>query len=801
MLKNFIITSFRTFSRNKTYFGLGLAGLSLGISCVISIYAIVNFQSNFDTHQKDRDQIYRVVGDYHIGDDSGTTATVPHPLANGIREELTNVIAISNLYMLEDQVNVPVADGQLKKLRQENMGFVQEDAFDILTFEWIIGDQSSFGPDQVYLSQSAASKFFDVTSDFQSIVGKNIIIGNRHTLRVAGIYKDFPKKTDFPFTMIASYEKQEGLNPYFGPEIWGRLNGGTQCILKLQKGVDPVLAQQNINAAFEKHNVIDGYTLRLQPLKAIHTEPVQNYSGVSFENSYKVLSYTLAVFLAIIGAINFINLSTARAIKRAREVGIRKVMGSQRMELVMQFLMESMIIVLFSLFIGFALADQILRLFENMAGFSITLSDVLISDWIIFSSIVIVGMTLLSGFYPAMILSGFSPLNAIKTRISNVDRQSKVPLRKMLVGVQFGFSILLIISAIVIFSQMKYMKSFDMGFKSDDIISMTFPEPDFEKQHRLQMLMEAEPEIKAASLNLGSPVARTNNTDKYFNPEYSNEDLVTVNTKSIDEKYLDLFDIKLISGRNVNAQDPGENVLVTEGTLEKLKLGSPQEALGKTIEASWGGKFKIIGVVSDFMVRSLTNEQTPVMLRYRKDGFYELAVNVSDYGKEDMQATLKKIESIWDQVYPNLLIQYDFLDEQIKNRYRFQEVIGGSTTFFVVIALIITVLGLYGLTDYMANAKKKEIGIRKVVGAEVRQIIRIFLKEVMIILAIAFLIAASTGYYLMNQWLNGFEYRITFGWEIIATALGSILLIALVTMGYRSYSAATINPIEVLKDE
>ncbi|MEQ9465769.1 MAG: FtsX-like permease family protein [Ekhidna sp.] len=800
MLKNFIITSFRTFSRNKTYFGLGLLGLSLGISCVISIYAIVNFQSNYDTHQKDGDQIFRIVGDYHIGDDQGTTATVPHPLANGIREELSNVVAISNLYMLNDQVNIPLPNDNIKKIRQERMGFIQEDALDILTFEWTVGGPESFGPDNAFISESVASKFFDVKSDYESVIGRTIIIGNKHSLQVAGVYKDFPKKTDFPFEMIASYEKQEGLNPYFGPEVWGRLNGGTQCLLKIQDNVDPILVQQNVNAAFEKHNVVDGYTLRLQPLAQIHKEPAGNYSGIVFEDNYRILSYTLAVFLAIIGAINFINLSTARAIKRAKEVGIRKVMGSQRLELVLQFMMESLVIVTFSLFIGFGLADQILSLFEHI-GFSISLTDVAVSDWVIFSAVVIIGMTIFSGLYPAMVLSRFSPINAIKTKVSNIDRQSKVPLRKLLVGVQFGFSILLIISAMVIFLQMKYMKDYDMGFKSDDIISMTFPEPDFEKQHRLQMLMEAEPEISASSLNLGSPVARTNNTDKYYNPEVSKEEMVTINTKSIDEKYLDLFDIKLISGRNVTTQDTYENVLVTKITLEKLKLGDPHEALGKTIEAGWGGKFKIVGVVEDFMTRSLDNEQTPVILFYSKSGFYELALSISNTGKKDMQATLKKIESIWDQVYPNLLIQYDFLDEEIKNRYKFQDVIGKSTTFFVIIALIISVLGLYGLTDYMANAKKKEIGIRKVVGAEVIQIIRIFLKEVVVILIVAFLIASSVGYWLMNQWLNGFEYRITFGWEILVAALASILLIALSTMGYRSYKAATINPVDVLKDE
>lgn len=801
MLKNFIITSIRTFSRNKTFFALGVTGLTLAISCIISLYAIINYQSHFDQHQKDGDQIYRIIGEYNAGDHQGKTQTVPHPLANGIREELPGLEAISNLYLTTDQVSIPTEEGKLKKFKQRNIAFAQTGIFDILTFEWLAGSPEELGPKDIYLSRSVASKFFGVSTDFNSLINREITLANKHQLQVKGIYEDLPKRTDFPFALITNYENQEGVNPYYGKEVWGRLNGGTQCVLKLTDNRNVANEEENLNAAFQKYNVIEGYTLKLQPLDKIHTDGVGNYSGISFIKEYEFISYAICIVLGIIGAINFINLSTARAIKRAKEVGIRKVMGSSRANLIFQFLLESLIIVTSSLFIGFFLADQIIMAFQSLVNFEIDLADILWTDWIVFSVSIVFGMTLLSGFYPAMILSGFSPLVAIKTKVSNIDKQSKMPLRKLLVGVQFSFTILLIVCALVIFSQMNFMKGYDMGFRSNGIVSIVFPEPDLQNQKRLQLLIEAEPEFASTSLHLGSPLARTNNTDKYFNPEVSKEESVTLNMKGIDEDYLELFDLKIISGRNLSSNSAESQAMITEDALAQLKLGTPQEAIGKVIEASWGAKFKIQGVVNSFNSQSLNRDQLPSLLVYRPDQFYEMAITLSSLGENKLGTSIKKLENIWDEVYPNLLIQYDFLDEQIAARYQFENIISKSTTFYVIIALIISILGLYGLTDYLANAKKKEIGIRKVVGAEVNQILGLFVKEVVPILLISFVIAAGSSFYFMNLWLNGFAYRISLGWEIVLITFISIGTITIITMGYRSYKAATINPVNVLKDE
>ncbi len=800
MLKNFFITSYRSLLRNKAYFFLGVLGLSLGIACVITLYSIIRFQDRFDTHQSHFDSIHRLIGSYQLGDQSGKTATVPHPLASGLRGELTNVEAISNVYMLSDQVNIPSGDGRLKKIKQRDIAFVQAEMFDILTFDWLAGSPDRTDPDAVYLSSSVAYKFFE-TNDYSSLLGRDISLANKHTLVVKGVYLDFPKSTDFPFQMVVDYEKQEGVNPYYGEgKVWGRLNGGTQCVVKLQEGADARITQRDVNNAFEKHNVIEGYWLEVQPLSKIHEESVGNYSGIVFEPVYKIISYTLAVLLALIGSINFINLTTAKAIHRAKEVGLRKVMGGYRKDLIAQFLLETFLIVIVALGLGFIVGEQFLMLFSTLMESTLSLSDMPVMEWLIFAAVVLVLMTLLSGLYPALILSKFSPVVAIKTRVSNIDQQSKLPIRKILVGLQFGFSVSLIIGAIVIFSQMRFMRDYDMGFRSDGIIQLVFPEPDLERQQRLKTRLESLPEIDQVSIHLGSPMANTNNTDRYFNPELGKDQDHQFNVKSIDENYLELFELELLSGRNIRANDPSSNVLVTENTLKEFKLGNPSEALGKELHASgWDSKNRIVGVVKDFNSFSLQNEMIPVMMKYQESGFYEMALRLSSTA--ETSAALANIETTWDEVYPELLIEYNFFDQEIASRYKFEEVMAKSISFFVIVALVISILGLYGLTDYMANSKRKEVGIRKVLGATIQQILSIFAREVTWLLIIAFVVSGSVTYFLMSQWLEGFEYRISIGWEILLLAFVVTLVVSVITMGSRSFGAARLNPVDVLKDE
>ena len=800
MFRNFLLTTVRTFTKNTGYFLLGTLGLSLSLACVISLFTIVTFQNSFDQHQEDRDRLFRLIGLYKRGDVEQFTATVPHLLAEGIKNELPQLEAISNTHMLSEQINIPLPNGSLKKLKQRNIGFVQPGIFDILKIEWTAGSFNNVDPKSIYISEKSAKRFF-ATSDFESVIGREVILANEHNLLVEGVYKDFPKTTDFPFEVMTAYSNQKGVNTYYNDKDWNNLNGGTQCIIKLKENINPEHAENSIQKVFASINTIKGYELHLQPFSKIHEETTQNYSGIAMEKKYTYVSYTLAAILALIGSINFVNLSTARSIKRLKEIGIRKVIGGSQKSLIIQFLFESMSITLCSLLVGFFIASIFLSMFNSLIAISnitIHLSDIPLSQWFTFSLATLVIVTLASGLYPAIAQSRMGSLEAMKIKLNNVDRQSRFPVRKLLIGVQFGFSVILVVSALIILGQLRFMKNYDLGFHSDGVISMSFPKADFEKQQILKSRLEQVPGIQKVSLHLGSPIARTDNTNDYFNPDEGEDQSVKVNSKAVDEDYLKLFNIELLSGRNLTPNDTRKQVLINELGLKRFKLGTAEEAIGKELKTSFE-TVTVVGVVEDFNSSSLSQEIVPVFLYYQKEKFFELAVLVDDPQKT--ASILTAINNTWDEIYPNLLIEYDFLDDLIIRRYTFVDIIGKSTSFFVLIAIIISGLGLFGLTNYLANAKKKEIGIRKVIGAKVNQVLQLIVKEIVLILTISFFVAWPIAYFFMDLWLQDFAYRINVGIEVVLLSLLITMAIVFISIGYRSWTAARINPVIVLKDE
>ncbi|WOK04857.1 ABC transporter permease [Imperialibacter roseus] len=815
MLRNYFLTAVRNFLRNKTYTVLSLAGLTLGASCVIAIYSFLTLQLSYDKHQSHLEQVYRVVSHWKSGDDDVKFATVPHPLSGAIKSEIPGIEAATNLYSLSAQVNIPQEGGALKKLKEEDIGFAYQDVFEILDFEWVAGSSANALSDvnSVVISTATARKFFDINNEYDRALGRIINLGNKHDLVVKGVYQDFPKSTDFPFNMVAYYEAQEGVNAYFGEgKIWDRLNGNTQALIKLNSQTQESVVEAGIKDVVEKNNTLDGYSVFLQPLSQVHTTDYGTYSGMSLEPATIRVIVALAVLLIVISSINFINISTARAVKRAKEVGIRKVLGGHRPALIAQFLLESFIIVALAHGVSFLIADVMLGAAGDLIDYPMTIKDVPLTNWIVFCAISITAVSLLSGLYPAFVLSGFSPLTAIRTKISNIDKQSKFPLRKVLVGSQFAVSIGLIMGTIIVIFQLDYFRSQDMGFRKDGIVTIQFPEPDLKRSEVLKTELLKHPEIAQASLNLGGPLASTNNTGQHFSPEKGEDELFTVNVKEVDENYLDLFDIKLLAGRNVNATDTyqrspegesiiNQRVVVTETLIRKMGIFNPQEALGKLFQATWGGKFQIVGVVEEFNANSLHQEAVPVMMNYGPNGFYELSIALASTDPEAGQAAVAIISEEWEKVFPELLIEYNFLDQRVANQYRMEDVMGKVMRFFALMAIVICAIGLYGLTDYMANAKRKEIGIRKVVGASVGQILNIFTKEILVVLSVAFLISATGTFLGMQKWLESYAYHITIGWEIVAISLGVTLLVTLVTMGYRSYTAARLNMVDVLKDE
>lgn len=805
MLRNFFLTAYRTFLRNKTYSILGILGLTLSISCVLSIYTIINFQSGFDQHQENYSKLYRIISHYEKGDNEYRTSTVQHPLSSAIKGQISGVEYVSNTYMWFSQVTIPMKDGSIKKLEQNNIGFVESDITELITINWLAGNADIGDQSKIMISKNTAERYFNVTEGFESVLGKEIIIGNEHRLVVSGVYDDFPKNTDYPFELLTAYGNQEGINNYFnGGKNWAGLNGGTECLIKIADGAIIEDISASLNEIYNEHNRIEGFSLVLQPMSTIHTLPYGNYSGTAFESKYILISVVMMIFLALIGCINFINLSTARAITRTKEVGIRKIMGGKRNYLIFQFLVESFMIVSVSFVIGFFLAEQILNGFNQLIDSDLNLKDVSVWDWVTFTSISVLAITLLSGLYPAFVLSGFSPLNALKIKTSNIDRFSVIPTRKILVGLQFAFSVILVFGASVMYYQINFMKNEDLGFQSDGIVSVMFSNADYAGQQAFKNALISTGKVENISFCLASPMAQSNNTGKYYNPEIGPQDEVSVNEKMIDENYLDLFEIELLTGRNLNPGDhEKKNVLVNEQFLLELKLGNPSEALGKTFKPGYSDEqvFKIVGVVKDFHSYSLKGDLSPVFLEYKKDMFFQAAIKLKDTSKAGTKEAMTAIESSWEKVFPKYLIKYAFLDEMMARFYKFEEVMVKSISFFVIITIIVCAMGLYGLTDYIANAKRKELGIRKVVGANLSQLLMTFVKEVLPTILLALSLSGTISYLLMNQWLNQFTYRIDIGWQIIALTVTIVFLIVGISMGYRSFLATRLNPVDVLKDE
>jgi len=509
----------------------------------------------------------------------------------------------------------------------------------------------------------------------------------------------------------------------------------------------------------------------------------------------------IGVFLIITACINFINLVTAEAIKRSKEVGIRKTMGSSRGQLIVQFLGESSLVTLFSVLLAIAFAQLGLSFLNPFLDLSLSLN--FLSDgalWIFLISVTVI-VALLSGLYPSLIVSGFKPVFAIKNQITNKN-SSGYNLRRGLVVLQFFISQFLIIGTIVLISQMNYFKNKDLGFRKDAILTVPIPENQRygfqDGSSKMRTLREEVSRLKGielASLSNTPPSSGSvSSTD--FQVEGKDEHYGT-QVKAIDGHYLSLYDLKLLAGASVLDLDTAQGFVVNEKLASMVGFTNPHDIVGKTIKM-WGKKLPVVGVVQNFHTVSLHDpvEATVMLNRIRNYETLSLRVNPTD-----VQATIKEVQQKWEATYPDFIFSYQFLDEQIKEFYEREQKMSVLLSVFTSLAIFIGCLGLFGLATFMANQKTKEIGVRKVLGASVESIVFQFSKEYVKLVIIGFLLAAPVAWYVMSHWLNDFAYKIEIGPSIFIAGLGISSGIALITVSYRSLRAATVNPVNSLRSE
>jgi len=795
MFKNYFKIAWRNLKRNQSYTLINVFGLSLGMACGILIFTLVKYHLSFDDFHHNKDRIYRIVTEFHE-DNIDYSPGVPAPLGKAFRndyafaEKTARVVSYGN-----SLISIPSSKDN-KKFKEENgVAFAEPEFFDIFNFPLIQGDKRSVLKElnTAIITQNIADKYFSK----ENPMGKVIQLNNKINFKITGILQNLPANTDRKQEIYLSYSSLKQRSKWLASDSsWSGVSSGMQCFVRLKPHVLPADVAKVFPAFRKKYlgkDEVNEFFFNLQPLADIHFNT--DYDGY-VNKKYLWALALIGLFLITTACVNFINLATAQALKRAKEIGVRKVLGSLKTQLFWQFIIETALITVFALFISWCLAElavpYINQLFKTELSinlfhdFNLTVFLVLLSVLIVF----------LSGSYPGLILSNFQPVVALKGKLTQKDAGG-FPLRRVLVIVQFAISQILIIGTIVISAQMRYAAKADLGFKKDGIVLLNLPDSSKAKMNTLKSRMLAISGVEKLSFCYEPPASESNNETDIKYENRSVKEVWQINTKDADDQYVPTFNLKLVAGRNIFPSDTVREYLVNEATVRKLSLKSPQQIIGKTITIN-NKKAAVVGVVKDFNTESFRSSISPIVIAPKSLQYSYAAVSIN---LNNIKPALTAFEKIWKETYPEYVYSAVFVDEKIAKFYELDNTILRLVQGFAGIAILIGCLGLYGLVSFMAAQKTKEIGVRKVLGASLQNILWLFGKEFSRLLLIAFVIAAPISWLVMHHWLQEFVYRINMGFWIFLVAILSTFVIALATVSFQAIKAALANPVKSLRSE
>lgn len=802
MIKNYFKTALRILLRNRSYTAINILGLSVGIAGALVIYFVVTIQTGYDTFHTKKDRIYRMITD---SDDNGRlnrNQGTPMPAAPALREYFSQIESTTRTYYAENGLITILNDrgeAPMKIQEESGLAFIEPVFFDLFDFPVVAGSVRELAePMTVVLSESAAKKYFGNTN----ALGRSIRFENRFDFRVVAITKDFPPNTELPFSVMMSLESvRNNKDILLGLDLtnWGNIasNTNTWLLLKENAAIAEVEAQL---PAFDKKyfkDPVNDRRFRFQKLSEVHfATDYGSHSGQPADRTLLIALSLVALFLIITACINFVNLATAQAIRRAKEIGVRKVLGANRNQLVVQFLGETFLITLVSVLLATGICEFVMPPVLSSLHLTGFINDLIGIRTVLFLIALTVFVTLLSGLYPGLVLSGYKPISVLKSA-STPSHGGRMALRRTLVVVQFVISQVLIISTVIAVGQMDYFRTKDLGFDREAVLTVPLPSPEKEKLDRLRTGLIEYSGIKSVTFAFASGAANYawNSMLKYQHD--GKEDRIRANMRVGDEFYISTLGLNLIAGRNYSQSDTLKEIVVNETFVRKLGL-SPQDAIGKILIRGNNRPVPIVGVVKDWNTNSLHYAMQPVLLGNYRSLYQEAAIKIE---MAQSAQTLQHIEKIWNGIYPDHVFSSEFLDERIGRFYEAEELTSNMFKSFAGVAIAIGCLGLFGLVAFMANQKSKEIGVRKILGASVLDIFKIFTGEFLKLILFAFFIAGPLGYYAMQHWLEDFEYRITIGPEVFVAAFLVTIVIAAVTVGYHTYRAATANPVDALKYE
>ena len=802
MLQNYLKITWRNLRRNRVYALLNVVGLSLGIGCGLLVFWFIRFHTTHDAFHKDIDRVYQVTTEFHF-DGTSYSRGVPPPTWKAVRDETSATAATICIEGYEKLMALIDANGRPAKKFKEGPGpklaYVAPSYFKVFDYQWQVGSAKSLAkPNTLVISKRMAEKYFGD----EDPIGRIIKLENQLNLEVTGIVNDPPDNTDLPYEFFVSFATLENNKDftYGGPPLdtWSGVNSNTYCFALLPAEVTAARFQKEINAINKKYHGKDykSYGHLVTKFREMHHSE-RYYGPVPYKWIY--IMGTIGIFLIATACFNFINMATAQAMRRAKEVGIRKAVGGQRGQVFFQFIAETGVITAVALILGIAMATfalPSLNKWLNLGGgwpSQVSWNDTMLWMFIIAMFLTVV---FLAGSYPGLILAGFRPVVALKGGISQ-QQAGGLNIRRSLIVVQFILIQLLVICTLVINGQVDFMMNQPIGYETKGIAEITIPTPEKINQTTFRERLLSIPGVKDASFFLFSPTTNSSNTTNFRFDTRQKDEIWQMNTKNADHHYIETYGLTLVAGKNIPPSDTIQGYLINEKVVERLGVKNPEDIIGKKLQV-WGIDAPIYGVLKNWNNASFEQEIAPIAVFTYKDIHYNCGLRLSS---NNLQKTMKEVEKLWNSYFPDHLYEQSFLDESIARNYEFVRTMLRLVQIFSLIAIFIGCLGLYGLVKFMAVQKTKEIGVRKVLGANLPQILGLFGKEISILVGIAFLVAAPLGWYLMNAWLQDYTYRIPIGFGTLVFAVFITLGVALITSSYESIKAALVNPAKSLKSE
>lgn len=807
MIKNYFKIAWRNISRHKGYSVINVAGLTIGIAACILIFVIIQYELSFDTFQPNYKNIYHVVTQAKSDGGLAYSPGIEVPATEALRLDFahTKVTAINSSY--GSQVTIP-DDGTLNgagdKKFTENVGimFIEPQFFDIFKATWLAGDKQSLAkPNTVAIDRSSAIKYF---GSWKNAMGKSLKMDNLLNLKVAGVIEDVQPNSDLPLKVLVSFITCK-LHPnnYRVANNWNTLSSNHQVFMLLPSNQSANIINEQLKTFFQRHagskgsNTVIQY---LQPLSEMHFDTRFGDTlgdHITSVATLKTLSF-IAILIIIMASINFINLSTAQSVGRSKEVGIRKVLGSSRKQLIVQVIGETTIIVVCAVIFALVIAKIALPYLKNIASVPDNIS-LLNTGSVLFLIGVTIVVIALSGIYPALIVSGFKPVLALKNKITAAS-VGGIPLRRTLVVVQFAISQLLIIGTIVAVNQMDFVNKADLGFNKNAVLMLPGSTDSISllkmQAFKQQLLQNAA--VQSVSLVSDAPSSDNNSSTNFLFNHSKKDPGFPVFLKIADADYFKTFGLQFAAGKGYDVSDTMRQAVVNQTLLRKLGIQHDEDAIGKTFAFGDQKWVPICGVVKDFKTNSLRETLKPIIIFQRKTAESEAAVKIQT---KNLIKTGESIQKLWEKTYPEYAYSGFFFDDSIVKFYKQENQLTLIYKVFAAIAIFISCLGLYGLVSFMAVQRTKEVGIRKVLGASTGSIVILFSKEFIILIAASFLIAVPAAWYLMTGWLQNFAYRISINAWIFVIAIAVSVIIAWLTVGYKAVRAAMVNPVKSLRSE